>query len=143
MMQPLLHIAYDRIRELFTHSALRHPGILFAHELYDPEYPQEKLAEYIVAHSAFFIAHNLRFGSAYGWQDWVKLIDSVAPFGLDVARQLAKVCSNKYTGSKEHPQKDPRFDKDILFPHPPEPIEDTAALEGEVPGASKEDGQVD
>lgn len=144
MMQPLLHIAYDRIRGLFKSSELRHPSVLFAHELYDPEYPQEKLAEYIVAHSAYFITHNLRFGAvSYDWQDWVKLIDSVAPFGLDVGRQVAKVGSRKYTGFKDHPDEDPRFDKYILFPNPPEPVEDMMVLEGEVPGAEKQDGQAE
>lgn len=85
-------------------------------------------------HAAFWIIKGFQ-GS---WKPWVTLIESVPAFGLDLAKHLTKISYHDYTGSREHPDRDVHFDKDNLFPKPPQPVRQEAELETEVVGAEKE-----
>lgn len=146
MLQPLIHIAYDRLREAFNPKSLQAPTVVFLRELYDQEYPQEELAEYVVAHCAHCIHAG---GLRPGWETWTKLIDSSAPFGVDVARQLVKLCAQDYN-SGGHPQNDRHFDKEKMFPprfemenmllETTQPVEGASGGEGEVAESENRDG---
>ena len=138
MLHSLLKISCDRLREFFNNNTVVAPSVLCAYELYNTDYPQPKLIEYIIAHSAWWIR-----AQAADWKPWVKLIESVKPFGHGLARHLAKTCSRSYTGEKEHPSTHSYFDTDNLFPDPAEPVGDDVKIESPALGSEYGDGEVE
>lgn len=114
MVHPLLHLAYDRLRGEFSPNSRTVPSLGFINELFNEEYPQQDLEEYIAAHSAFWILSR----SCGHWKEWVMLMDAVPHYGVAVAKQVTRRQSPDYRGSKDHPTEDSHFDKDTLFPPP-------------------------
>lgn len=138
MVHPLLHIAYDRLRSEFSGTTRHVPSFSFISELFNAEYPQQDLEDYVAAHSAHWILSR----SCGHWKDWVVLMDAVPHYGVAVAKQMTKRQSPEYRASKDHPTDDPHFDKDTLFPVPiptlaaPEEVEEEDTKKGDGEAAS-------
>ena len=113
MVHPLLVIAYERLRILFGSNQRNVPSIDFIDELYDDS-PQEKIQQYIVAHTVFWIQQT----SSGDWKEWKNLIERQTEFGVAVAVHYAKVRSDIYQGDKSHPASDQALVADVLFPEP-------------------------
>ena len=111
VVQSLLNIAYDRIRELLNDKASYVPTKTFIRELYDDEAPLNSLRDFVVAHTAYWIHTDSRSD----WARWTATMGESVEFGGAVACQLAKLHSKRYEGSKVHPIKDNEFDHVNFF----------------------------
>lgn len=140
MIHSLVVIAYDRLIDAFNTTEYQVPSSPFAHELFHTDYPQDKLADYIVQHAAFCIWAGL---DKEGWEPWTKIIDSVNLFGTHLARHLTKLCRHDYTGPKMHPSTISQFNTDTMFPNPVEPVKAEPTLFGSVVNEVQNDDRSD
>ena len=113
MINHVLRVAYDRLRELFSSKTRVVPSSEFVNELYDVDTPQNILQDYVVAHAVYWNDRNNATGD---WRDWALIYRLQPDFALAVAYHHAQVVSNGFDGCKGHPTKHASFDKDIVFP---------------------------
>ena len=135
LVHPLLLIAYERVRQLFSSTGNRVPSIAFIDELYD-EVPLVNLQQYIVGHTVFWI----RGLSDQDWKEWKAVLDRRPQFGVAVAVQFAKYHSDLYLGHKKHPIKDHALYADEMFPEPKQEVKTEMAVEQQ-PGKDGNGGE--
>ena len=112
MFHDLALIAYGRLRGLFNATVPRIPTETFIAELFDGEYPQARLQEYVVAHSAFWINK----GDIRASFPWTTLVRKSTAFDTEIAIQVIKLSSISYSGSCDHPSADKSFGLKTLYP---------------------------
>ena len=113
MIQPLLHISYERLRILFSDPQLV-PSSTFINKLYDTDTPQVKIQDYIVAHTV----HANHDNNSKDWREWAAIYRSQPDYAVAVAIHQAQITSEIFDGCKTHPNSHASFNKDVIFPQP-------------------------
>ena len=127
LVHPLVLIAYERLRLLFSGTSGNIPSIPFIEELYE-EGPLAKLQQYVVGHAVFLI-RNGDSDDCDDWRNWKAILERKPEFGVAVAVQFAKHHSDLYPGHKYHPMTDPALYAHEIFPEPKKEVKTEVAAE--------------
>jgi hypothetical protein len=97
LAEPLVEVAYDRLRSMFASNQRISPTVCMLLELYDEQGPQH-LQRYITFHTAYQIRQGLQEKSK---PDFWKALESDTKFGGEVASRLMDM--HVAGSSQEHP----------------------------------------